>query len=135
MIVDTSALLSFFDRDEPSHQAVADVLMSSRDALVVSPFVLAELDYLVGTRLGVDAEVSVLREVGGGAWDLARFDAAETLQAAGVVDRYRDQRIGLADASNVVLARRYATRRIATLDRRHFEVLRPLQGGRFAVVP
>ena len=135
MIVDTSALLSFFDRDEPSHQAVADVLTNSRDALGVSPFVLAELDYLVGTRLGVDAEVSVLREVGGGAWDLARFDVAETLQAAGVVDRYRDPRIGLADASNLVLARRYATRRIATLDRRHFEVLRPLQGGRFTVVP
>ncbi|MGH9249561.1 MAG: PIN domain-containing protein [Acidimicrobiales bacterium] len=135
MIVDTSALLSFFDRDEPTHDAVVDLLKNSRDPLVVSPFVLAELDYLVGTRIGVTAEVSVLREIGGGAWELAGLDAADTMRAAGVVERYGDQEIGLADASNAVLAQRYGTRRIATLDRRHFVVLRPLQGGRFTVVP
>ena len=54
---------------------------------------------------------------------------------ADVIERYRDQDIGVTDASLVVLARRYETRRILTLDRRHFEVLRPLNGGRFQVVP
>jgi len=41
----------------------------------------------------------------------------------------------VADASNVVLADRYRTRTILTLDRRAFEVLRPITGGRFAVLP
>ena len=36
-----------------------------------------------------------------------------------------DQHIDVADASNVVLADQYRTRTIATLDRRHFDVVRP----------
>jgi predicted nucleic acid-binding protein len=52
-----------------------------------------------------------------------------------VLSRYEDQQIGLADASLVVLADLFHTRTIATLDRRHFDVLRPLNGGRFTVVP
>ena len=52
-----------------------------------------------------------------------------------VIDRYADQQIGVADASNVALAARYRTNTIVTLDRRPFEVLRPTAGGRFSVVP
>jgi predicted nucleic acid-binding protein len=42
---------------------------------------------------------------------------------------------GLADASIVVLARRYRTREVLNLDRRHFGVLRPLDGDCFKIVP
>jgi predicted nucleic acid-binding protein len=52
-----------------------------------------------------------------------------------VIEQYAGQGIGVADASIVVLADRLGTRTIATLDRRHFEVLRPLAGGRFTIVP
>ena len=135
MIVDTSALLAFFDRDEPRHDDAVKIMGSGRDRLVVSPYVLAELDCLLATRLDVATEVAVLRELAGGAWELASLDGLDVLRAGSVIERYRDQAIGLADASIVVLAERYGTRRVATLDRRHFEVLRPLQGGRFAIVP
>lgn len=135
MIVDTSGLLSFFDRSEPSHDAMVKAVAASRDPLVVSPYVLAELYHLVASRLDVTTELVVLREVAGGAWELATLDAEGVLRAASVVERYADQRIGLADASIVILAERYATRQVATLDRRHFTVLRPLQGGRFRIVP
>lgn len=135
MIVDTSALLAYFDADEPDHDAVAAVIDRSNELLVVSPYVLAELDYLVASRVGTDAELSLLYELSGGAWELAALGAAELETAASIVKKYRDQQIGVADASNVVLADRYQTRTIATLDRRHFSVLRPIKGGRFAVVP
>ncbi|MGB8505661.1 PIN domain-containing protein [Mycobacterium sp.] len=135
MIVDTSALLAYFDSDEPDHDAVANVIERSEESLVVSPYVVAELDYLVATRVGIDAELAVLRELSTGAWELAAFGVPELEQAASIVKKYRDQHIGVADASNVVLADRHHTRTILTLDRRHFTVLRPLRGGRFAVVP
>jgi len=135
VIVDTSALLAYFDSAEPDHQAVSRAIERSGDVLVASPYVVAELDYLVATRVGVDAELAVLAELSGGAWELAEFGPADVEQAASVIEKYRDQRIGLADASNVVLAERYRTRTIATLDRRHFAVLRPMRGGRFTVVP
>jgi predicted nucleic acid-binding protein len=103
--------------------------------LVVSPYVVAELDHLIVRRVGVTTEIAVLRELCGGAWTLADFGAADLNRAADVVDRYRDQTVGVADASLVVLAARENTRTIATLDHRHFTVLRPLSGGRFRLVP
>lgn len=135
MIVDTSALLAFFDSDEPDHRAVSDVLMGATEPLAVSPYVVAELDYLVAFRLGVSAEMAVLRELAGGAWDLPALDGEDLTRASSIIERYADQRIGVADASIILLAARYRTRTIVTLDRRHFDVVRPLNGGRFAVLP
>ena len=135
MIIDTSALLAYFDTDEPDHVAVTAILDDTDEPLVVSPYVLAELDYLVATRLGVAAELAVLAELAGGAWDLPSIDAEGLGDARSVVERYADQRIGVADASNVVLAARYRTQTIVTLDHRHFDVLRPLAGGQFTVLP
>jgi predicted nucleic acid-binding protein len=134
VIVDTSALLAFFDASEPDHEAVAEVL-GAADALVVSPYVVAELDYLVATRHGVDAELVVLDELAGGAWDLAAFDEDGLRRAREVIASYRDKKIGVADASIVVLAERYRTRTVASLDYRHFDVLRSLDGGYFEVIP
>jgi hypothetical protein len=135
VIVDTSALLAFFDTDEPDHAAVTTILDIATEPLVVSPHVVAELDYLVASRLGVSAELAVLRELAGGAWDLALFGTEDLAQAQAVVERYADQSIGLADASIVILAARYQTRTVVTLDRRHFGVIRPIDGGSFEILP
>jgi len=135
VIVATSALLAFFDRDEPDHQAVSTLLAAPGEHLVVSPYVVAEVDYVVASRLGVEAELNVLRELAGGAWDLPALGADDLTVMVSVIDKYHDHAVGVADASNVVLAARYRTRTIATLDRRHFDVLRPLTGGRFTVLP
>ena len=135
MIVDTSALLTFFDASEPQHADVRDVILASDETLVVSPYVLAELDYLLSKRFGVAVELTVLRELSGGAWELAGMNANDVQQATAVIERFADQAIGVADASIVVLADRYRTRTVATLDHRHFSVLRPLTGGRFRLLP
>jgi predicted nucleic acid-binding protein len=89
----------------------------------------------VVSRLGVSAELAVLRELTGGAWDLPAIDVEELVKACAVIERYADQDIGVADASNVILAERYRTRTIVTLDHRYFDVLRPLNGGRFRILP
>lgn len=128
MIVDTSALLAYFDANEPAHAAVA-ALIDGADALVVSPYVVAELDHLLLTRHGSQAEQAVLDELAGGAWQLAELGPARLAAAAALVRSYADVPVGVADASLVVLADEYRTDRIATLDRRHFSVLR-LHGGR-----
>ena len=135
IVADTSGLLAFFNDKEPDHEAVRRVVESHDDPLVVSPFVIAELDYLLATRHGVDAELGVLAELGGGAYEVAAVGVDELNKASAVVGKYRDQHIGVTDASLVVLAAAYRTRTILTLDRRHFDVLRPLDGGRFRLLP
>jgi predicted nucleic acid-binding protein len=135
VIVDTSALLAYFNAREPDHEALSRVIDSNDGLLVVSPYVVAELDHLIARRIGVDAELEVLRELSSGAWELAVVGVAELELATSIIEKYRDQDIGVADASMVVLADRYHTRTIVTLDRRHFDVLRPIGGGRFTIRP
>ena len=135
IVADTSALLALFNRREPAYEAVRAAVGAEVEPMVVSPYVVAELDYLVGTRLGIDAELAVLAELAGGAYHLASMPAEQIERARSVVERYRDLRIGLADASLVVLADQYDTRALLTLDRRHFDALRPLAGGHFRLLP
>lgn len=135
MIVDTSALLAYFDANEPTHSALEAVIDASDEPLVLSPFVLAELDYLLLTRHGTAAEHAVLRELGGGAWELADFGASRMRAATAIIEAYADVPIGLTDASLVVLADVYRTDRVATLDRRHFSVLRLPGGGPVRILP
>lgn len=135
LICDTSGLLAYFDASDAHHARVAATIAVDPGPFVVSPYVLAELDYLVATRRGVAAEVGVLAELAGGAWDLPGLDAADLRQAQAVIHRYQDQGIGLADASLAVLAARYRTERLLTLDHRHFRVVRTLAGKPFKLLP
>lgn len=135
IIADTSGLVAFYNAREPSHEQVRTIVEDSNEPLVVSPYVVAELDYLVTTRIGTDAALAVLAELSGGAYELTNITPSELAGCSRLIERYRDQDIGVADASLVVLAARYSTRTILTLDRRHFTVLRPLDGGRFKLLP
>jgi uncharacterized protein len=135
IVADTSGLLAFFDASEAQYDSVRALIEQERDPPVVSPYVIAELDYLIGSRWGLPRELAALQELAGGAWELATIEAADLARAAEVIERYRDQAVGVTDASIVVLADRYHTRTVLTLDHRHFDVLRPLSGGRFNVVP
>jgi hypothetical protein len=64
-----------------------------------------------------------------------RVDVADLAMIVSSIEQYADQEIGAAGAFTVALAERYQTTEIATLDRRHFDVLRPLTGGYFDIVP
>ena len=135
MIVDTTVLLSFFNRKEPAHAAVSVMIDTADEALVVSPYVLAELDYFLLTRSGVQRELVALRELLQPAWEIAKVTDAHLAQAADLIEKYADEKIGLTDAVNIVLASEYRTRRIATLDHRHFRVLRLLDGNPVEILP
>jgi len=114
---------------------VSSAIAEDNGPLIVSPYVLAELDYHLLDRWGVRSELAALAELQSGAWKLAQFDAADLRMAYSIIERYRDQEIGLTDASLVVLADRYRTDRILTLDHRHFNVLRTADGAPFKLLP
>jgi uncharacterized protein len=135
IIADTSALLALFNRGDHAHTKVVTFLDANDEPLAVPPFVVAELDYLVATRIGVQAELAVLRELAGGAYDLPALDAGDLSVCADLIHKYADQNIGVTDASIAVLAKRYQTTSILTLDHRHFGVLRSIDGAPFTLLP
>ena len=101
---------------------------------MVSAFVAAEADYLISDRLGSDAELRFLADLTG-PYTLDLPDDEGIDEAAEVCRRYTDLAPGLADASILVLAKKWRTRSIATLDHRHFRALRPLSGDVFELHP
>ena len=125
MILDTSGLLSALDSDQSLHSAAKDALERAGGPLLLSPFVLTELDYLLVTRVGRRAEVALLNEIARGAYRLEPFAATDVMEAVRVIERYPDfGNLGLADASIVVLAERHGAHDILTLDERHFRAIR-----------
>ncbi len=135
ILLDTSGLLAALDSSQRQHAQAADALRDARGPLVLSPFVLAELDYLLATRVGPQAALGLLAEVARGAYRLESFDAADVAAAHEVIETYADLDVGLADASIVVLAHRYETHDVLTLDQRHFRALRGPAGRPFRILP
>lgn len=134
IIADTSGVFAALDRSQRLHAAVREVV-DGGEAMVLSPFVLAELDYLLATRISVSASVELLRDVEAGAYELALFTPDDVGEARLIVERYHDLGIGLADASIVVLSGRYECDRVLTLDERHFRALRTTGGATFKLLP
>ena len=134
IIVDTSALLAGYDAKAPHHSACLRVFAHDQRR-VLSPFVLAELDYLIVREKGTQAERRMLNDVARGAFDLEPFNAEDIADATRIIDRYQDLEIGLADASLVVLAQRYQCLDLLTLDQRHFRAITGPGGKPFRILP
>jgi uncharacterized protein len=124
LVLDSSGLLAVVDERQEDHVAAREALASARGPFLLSPFVLAELDYMILTRMGQRQESALLGEVARGAYRLEPFSAQDIAQAVAVIERHADLEVGLADASVVVLADRHDTLDVLTLDERHFRVLR-----------
>jgi uncharacterized protein len=135
ILLDTSGLLAAVDSSQREHARAAAALRDAREPLLLSPFVLAELDYLLATRVGLDAALALLAEVARGAYRLESFDAGDVATAHEVIQAFADLEVGLADASIVVLSRRYETFDVLTLDERHFRTLRGATGRPFRILP
>jgi predicted nucleic acid-binding protein len=123
ILLDTSGLLAALDSSQRQHAEAAATLATVRAPLLLSPFVLAELDYLIASRVGESARASLLEEVERGAYLLEAMTGADVARAHAIIRRYADLEISLADASIVVLAERRRVREVLTLDERHFRVL------------
>lgn len=135
ILLDTSGLLSALDESQRYHHECATLLGEALPPLLLSPFVLAELDYLLMRHVGPHAQAELLEEVARGAYQLELFGAADVGRAKEVLTRYADLEIGLADASIVVLAERHKVTEVLTLDQRHFRAMRVERRKRFKILP
>jgi hypothetical protein len=135
ILLDTSGLLSAIDESQRHHATCAAALAAASPPLLLSPFVLAELDYLLARNVGSTAQLSLLDEVARGAYQLEPFGPADVAAANTVLGRYPKLDLGLADASLVVLAARHRTRDVLTLDERRFRTVRTHDRKRFRILP
>jgi len=135
ILVDTNVLVAVANSRDNNHLTARDLLETSIDDLLVAPTVIAEVCYLLNERAGPAAEVQFLRAFGAGELHLVELTLADVERMAELAERYADLGLGGTDASVVAIAERLGIDKIATLDRRHFSVVRPRHVDAFTLLP
>ncbi|MGV9714019.1 type II toxin-antitoxin system VapC family toxin [Gordonia sp. NPDC003424] len=134
-MVDAGPLYAYVDADDAHHRSSLELLETHPGPLIVPTLVITEVVYLLGTRLGVEAEVRFLGDLADGAFVIEPVATGDWLRIAELVVRYRDLPLGTVDASVVAAAERNGIDEIATVDRRHFTVVRPSHVEAFTLLP
>ncbi|MBN9609048.1 MAG: hypothetical protein BGO26_14410 [Actinobacteria bacterium 69-20] len=128
LIIDAAPVVAMADRNDPIGKSVLDILEQESGDLIVPAPVSAEIDYLLGVRLGRASRLAFLDDCAAGRFTVSGLTRAEHGTVRDLEQQFADLDAGLADLSVVVLAHRYGTRRVLTFDQRDFRVLR-LPGG------
>ncbi|HWW90795.1 MAG TPA: PIN domain-containing protein [Solirubrobacteraceae bacterium] len=134
-MLDTGPLLAALDAADPDHDRCATLLSETHEDLVVPILVLAELDYWCHQRLGVNAWITFLDDVLNGAYRLESTTTSDLGRCRELQTQYTDQSLGVVDASVLALTERLGEDKLATLDRRHFAMLRPSHGQALRLLP
>lgn len=135
LIIDAAPLVALADERDPMQAVTERALRDEVGELVIPAPTTAEIDYLLGRRVGRAARLAFLDDIAHRRFTVAALSAADHGTIAALERRYQDLNAGLADLSAVVIAERYGTRRILTFDERHFRALRPLSGTHFTLLP
>jgi uncharacterized protein len=125
LILDTGPLLAAMDRSDRDHPACAQLLASTDEQLVIPAPILPELDYWFHKGMGPDALTSLLSEIAAGVFRVEELTSTDYERVAGLLEQYIDLRVGFVDAAVLAIVERLGEPKLATLDRRHFSIMRP----------
>ena len=135
LLVDTSFLFALMNRNDRHHTACAETARTITDRLIVPLTVLPEIAYLLDSRLGHHVMRQFAHQITQSVWTLATLDSADLARAAAVLDQYQDSHLDFVDATLVAVAERLHIEKILTLDRRHFQLIRPSHCTSFDLLP
>ncbi len=128
-------LVATADRSDPEYAACRSLLEYDDGPLVTTGLVVAEAAYLIDRQVGHDGEVALYTSIVDGALVVEQLVVADLNRVRELVDFYRDLGLGGTDVSLIAVAERLGAERIATLDRRHFSVVRPNHIAGFDLTP
>jgi predicted nucleic acid-binding protein len=97
--------------------------------------VLTEAAYLVGRILGPTAEAGFIRQIADAPITFSSVESDDLRRMADLMDTYADLPLGTVDAAVIATAERLGVTVVATLDRRHFNVVRPRHIEAFTLLP
>jgi predicted nucleic acid-binding protein len=125
LILDTGPLYASLDRRDRDHARCRRLIEESEETLVIPSPVLPELDYLVSERMGAAPMLALLGDVERGAYVVENLLPDDYVRVRQLMDRHADQDLGFVDSAVFAVVERLGERKLATLDHRHFTVLRP----------
>ncbi|GAA1195077.1 type II toxin-antitoxin system toxin ribonuclease C26 [Streptomyces hebeiensis] len=122
-VLDTGPLAAALNSADRRHAECADLLVSLKGRRLLPSPVLTEVCWLLERWPKVEA--AFLAEVARGTFELVHLTPTDLTRMGELIVQYADFPLGGVDASVVAVAERFGVERVATLDRRHFGVIRP----------
>ena len=125
LILDTGPLYASLDRSDADYATCHSLIRDADEALVIPAPVLVELDYWIHVRLHPGVLVAFLDDIIAGAYRVEELQPQDFLRIREISDRYSDADVGFVDAAVLAIVERLNEPKLATLDHRHFRLLRP----------
>ena len=135
LILDTGPLYAALDRSDQDHRPCRALIEEATEPIVIPAPVLVEVDYWIGQRLGPGVLVALLADIEAGAYRVVDLQPADYSRVRELCDRYADADIGFVDAAVLAIVERLGEPKLATLDRRHFGLLRPRHRDALELLP
>lgn len=134
LVCDASVVYGALNPRDRSHDACLELLSSSLSTTIPAP-VIVEVDWLSRSRGSARATEEVLDSIEDGSVSVLDLDVEDYARVRFLLATYADIGLEFVDAAVVAVAERLEQTRVATLDRRHFSVVKPLHCERFTLVP
>ena len=135
LILDTGPLYASLDRSDADYAACRHLIEAAQERLVIPAPVLVEVDYWIHVRLHPGVLVALLDDVSNGAYNVEELKPEDYQRIREICDRYADADVGFVDAAVLAVVERLNESKLATLDHRHFRVLRPRHVDALQLVP
>ncbi len=125
LVLDTGPIVAALDAGDADHDACVQLFkLPGQRRVMVAP-VLVELDHLLTRQVGPHAFPALLETVQRGELDVLALSAQDYVRAGELMRTYADLRVGFVDAAVLAVVERLREPKLATLDHRHFSVMRP----------
>jgi uncharacterized protein len=128
ILCDTGPIVAAALGDDDRHHECVELftgLHLARRRLLVPGTVVAEVGYLLARNAGARVESLFLQALADGDFEPVDLQPRDYRRAAELVQIYANLPLGTTDATVIALAERLSVDEVATLDRRHFSVVRP----------
>jgi predicted nucleic acid-binding protein len=142
LLCDTGVLLAAGNVKDNHHSACLSLMRAAEGPLLVPSPVLGEIGYLLQSRVGLlqsrvgpHAEVTFLKSFGGNGFHVAEVEEGDISRIAELVEQYLSLPLGLVDAAVIAIAERLNLTEVATVDRKHFSIVRPRHASAFRLLP
>ncbi len=122
------------NRRDRNHERMKALLDGRDDQFVVTPYVVAEVAYLVQKFAGPAAEIQFMEAVRDGDFHQEELGGPDLDRVVELMRRFQDFPLGAADASIIAVAERLKIREIASIDG-HFRAVRPRGIDFFTLLP
>lgn len=135
LVLDTSVSVALLVREDPDHERCVDVVGDIDEELVVPGPTLVEIDYWLRKYRAVRGWQRFVDEIAEGRYRLHSGDERDVRRAAALEVEYADLGLGFVDASVIATCETLGETKVATLDRRHFSVIRPRHCDALTLIP